>query len=236
MNFYRVIDDIRSYLYNRGEDMDYIESICEEAAEDLSGLIADSVSAALAEAENRGLESDMKDFAGDLTAVQSGDTFRIVTKSGKTNYSSPERKMLNSLLKNAKTAKDGSRYARIPIRDKKGPATNSMDVSKQRQAILEEQKAEIQADISQRGIGRDIGKAARDYASRFANPRSSDKTHSGSERSSTIRTVSSKQDPNSQWVIPAKDADATSILEDVNNQLVQSIQDAMRAVYERYVQ
>lgn len=233
MSFYRVVDDIRSSLHNRGYDRDYVDSICEEAAEALAGLVADVVAAALNDAEAAGLDAGIEDFVEELTAKQSGDTFVITTKSGRTNFSTPERKMLNSLLKNGKTAKDGSRYARIPINDKKVP-TSSFDVETQRQAHLTETKEQLDAGIRKGGLGQDIGKAARDFASSFAHIRKQAEPAKTRGRSSTIRTVSSKQDPNSQWVIPAKDKDAGSILQRINSQLEEELQNAMRAIYERY--
>ena len=233
MSFYRVIDDIKTSLYNQGYDANDVEDACEEAAEELSASIADLVANALYDAESAGLQAGMKDFVAELTAIQSGDDFVITTHSGRKDFSSPERKMLNSLLKNAKVAKDGHLYKRIPIRDKSSP-TSSVDVDRRRQSQLEGLKAKISADIGRGGVGRDIGKTARDFASSFAATRAESKPVASKERSSTIRTVSSNQDANTDWVVPAKHKDASSILDEVNARLIDGISHTLRDIYERY--
>lgn len=236
MSLYQVIDDIRSRLYGQGYEPYEIEDICETAAEYLSEMITDAVASALDEAERAGLESGMKDFVSDITAVQAGDTFLVVTKSGRTDYSTPKKRMRDALLKHAKVAKDGSRYARIPISDKGDRASSSFDVDKARSAHLEQVKSEIEADIRQGGIGRDIGKAARDYSSSFSAIRDQVKAETRSpKRSNTIRTVSSKQNPDTQWVIPPKHMDAADILSQVNLRLQDDIEHAKRQIYQEFV-
>jgi hypothetical protein len=236
MSFYRVIDEIRSKLYSLGYEDYEVEDACEEAAESLASDIADFVASALESAERMGLEEGMKDFVSELTAIQAGESFVIVTKSGRTDYSTPERKMRDALLKNGKTAKDGSRYARIPVGNNKSIPTSSFDVDKNRQAHLEKVKDDILADIRMGGLGRDVGKAARDYANSFADARKQARQpRNPGDRSGNVRTVSSKQDANSQWVVPAKHLDATTILNKVNNELHDSIEAAMRDLYNEYI-
>lgn len=234
MSFYRAIDSIRSSLYNQGYDPMDVDSVCEEAAEELSALIADIVAGALDEAESAGIQAGMKDFVAELTAIQMGDSFRITTTSGRHDYSTPKKMMLKSLLKNAKVAKDGSLYKRIPISDKGPNPTSSFDVDKSRNTHLEKVKNEINANIRSGGLGKDIGKAARDFASSFTGARENNKPAAGKRPVKAIVTASSKQNPDTQWVIPAKEMDAQDILEDVNQRLNRGIEDAMRLIYERY--
>jgi hypothetical protein len=49
-----------------------------------------------------------------------------------------------------------------------------------------------------------------------------------------FRTASDKQDPNSKWVRPAKKADMTEKLEQINNQLQDRIDDAIRYIMAQY--
>lgn len=84
----------------------------------------DLLNEALQKVKTQGASSDT--FVEEVTAVRNGDSYRITTDSGRTDFSIPSFPMLPNLLKNAKVAKDGSRYKVIPIAEKSSVKSDSI--------------------------------------------------------------------------------------------------------------
>ena len=119
--------------------------------------------------------------------------------------------MLNRLLTNAKPMKDGSGvYKVIPVgatgRERPKVSTNIYDAAKQ----INAERAE---------------NAKRQYAA--ISP-------TGSRGSVQFRTATSKQDPNQQWVRPAKTKDFTNEVTTLNKELQDTMDAKIRDIVRSY--
>jgi hypothetical protein len=92
-----------------GEMIDTIEKV----RSDIERVIRDKSENALQAAKDK--IALMGTRVNDLTVKKENGRVFIDTVSGKTKIDTPSRPMLGALLKNAKIAKDGSLYKRIPI-------------------------------------------------------------------------------------------------------------------------
>lgn len=239
MNVDSEIQQLRWYLQSAGYEPDEINSICNDVSIEISNGITEAVVSALQEAESIGLEMKADDFLSEISAVQTNDTFQIVTDSGRLDYSEPPFPMLPHLLQKGKQAKDGSIYRRIPIRDKSAQISNSSyHAAEERQAQLQESRKQILDDINRSAASPDVTKSASSYIDAFkqTRPPSNSNKH---ERSTsvgpvTIRTASSKQNPSSSWVLPAKEADMSNVIAEINDRLRNSILEVIRQTLMKY--
>lgn len=223
-------------LVNSGYSEDEAHEIMDIAAIEISNSIADAVANALQQAEEMGISQKASDFLSQLGAVQTGNSFMIATDSGQTDFSEPPFPMLPRLLKNAKMAKDGSMYKRIPVRGKSAVPKNSYQASQDRQSALDDAKQRIKDEVGKAIQSPNVNKAASSYAEAYRQNRVQkiDNQHSGSVGVPEIRTASSKQNPQTQWVMPGKDADFTGALMDINANLRATIEEIIRQITAKY--
>lgn len=231
------LDRLRSNLGNWGWSPSEVDSIIEVAAEDINNIIVEAVSNATSEAITHAETIGAQDFIDDIDVIQQGSIYLVSTKSGNTDFSILRTENLPNLLKNAKTAVDGSRYKVIPMRDKKprmGVSTfqsmsqQDRDVQAARSAITEKAqanrsaKATAMADQFRQNLARTISVRRKDPAQSMGEP--------------TFRTASSKQDPSKDWVIPEIDRDMTQYLLDLNDRIKDTVQAAVSTTISFYEQ
>lgn len=226
-------------LVEMGYDRVDAADIARNAAVQISDQIADAVADALHRAEQAGVEMGAMDFAAELNAHQLGSSFAIDTDSGRTDFSEPPFPMLPHLLKAGKVAKDGSIYKRIPIpknRPSKGMGTSSTQAVEQRASELEIAKQKVNDEVLSQSIMPDPMTAAKSYADAYRSARQpkKDRTRTQATGPVDIVTASSKQNPATQWVLPAKDFDMTATLADINANLQQTIEEIIRSTIARY--
>lgn len=236
MNANQELHQLKQRLIAAGYSYDEADAICDYAAAEIGDGIADAVASALAEAEEAGLAIGALDFAAELQAVPTGDIFQITTDSGRTDFSEPPFPMLSRLLKNAKTAKDGSRYKHIPVTDRTNRMKSSYEAVRDRQANLDLAKQKLNDDLSKGSGAPDVLAPARSYAEAFKQNRIPNRAERRQPRSGnvSIKTVSSKQDPSRQWVLPPKEHDMTGALMNINANLRATIEEIVRQTITKY--
>jgi hypothetical protein len=178
------------------------------------------VSTVVGEAEGKGASEFLKQIRLDSS---SGDV-EIATDSGTLDFSEPATPMLPWLLKNAKTSKDGSFYKVIPIGKSEGkPGKTIKDTSKGLKAMRE--------TTSMQGIAEGIASSF-NAGSPLVVTKSEPPSSSGSHE---FRTVSSKQDPSTSWVLPPKDRDMSSIVHEINARLRADIHTSVESILSKYL-
>lgn len=236
MNANQELYQLKQRLIAAGYSYDEADAICDYAAAEIGDGIADAVASALAEAEEAGLAIGALDFAAELQAIPTGDIFQITTDSGRTDFSEPPFPMLSRLLKNAKTAKDGSQYKHIPVADRPNRMKSSYETIRDRQADLDLAKQRLNDDLSKGSGVSDVLAPARSYAEAYKLNRTPKRSERrlGQSGSVSIKTVSSKQDATRQWVLPPKDHDMTGALMNINANLRATIEEIVRQTISKY--
>jgi len=229
------IDRLTHTLRFKGISNTVIESIVANVNQEIALGVTDLIADAVADAVKAGEDVGSEEFMSEVRSARAGGTFMVTTQSGQTDFSEPPFPMLPRLLKNAKVAKDGSTYKVIPLNSKKTVkrATNSMDIMEQinsnREAAKRVRVRETRDPlamatafsgmaVNNRGSGR--GKRKQDV-----------KAPTGT---ANFRTVSSKQDPSSQWVNPGKQANMTGVLRNINSELQQNIDQTILDIVRSY--
>ncbi len=205
VNAFFELDRLRSHLFSKGVDEATIEQIVSKASNEINTLARVRGEAAIDEAVQIGAEKESADFINQLRL----DTlnFEVTTDSGQLNFSEPPRPMLPFLLKNAKPIKDGSGvYKIIPV----GKSGNKPKFSTN---IVEEQRR-ISAERVER---------AKAHAKAIA--------PAGSQ---IFRTATSKQDPSTSWVQPAKEKNFATDVAAINQNLQNSLNDSIKDIIQKY--
>lgn len=234
------LQKLKQRLLAAGYETEEVTAICSSVATEVGTQIADAVAQALSQAESAGAALGAQDFVAELGAVSVGDHFLVTTDSGQTDWSEPPFPMLPHLLKNAKTAKDGSRYQRIPIANKSvSTGTSSYDAIKDRQGQLDEAKAKLNESLSaSTNNTTDMTAPAQSYVEAYKASRAPKRDKEYKRRApggtAEIRTASSKQNPDSQWVRPGKDFNMTTTLADINANLQSTINEIIEQAISRY--
>lgn len=188
------VDRLRSALRGRGFEESIIEHIAAKAEKEISLAIRDRLDSALEIAIQSGVQKDSADFINDLRPRP--DAFIIDTSSGMTDFSDPPFPMLDRLLaKGAKPMKDGSGvYKVIPI----GGTTG-------------QKKPPIHTNIfdAQKAIA----------AERYENALTQYNKIKPKGSKVEFRTATSKQNRQTQWVLPEKKKDFTEDLAEINSML-----------------
>jgi hypothetical protein len=217
-----------------------IDSICDEAAAEISNTTSDILADAMNAAVNAGGDVMSIDFIDQIRAVRTGSSFQIATDSGQTDFSEAPFPMLPSLLKNAKVAKDGSLYKVIPIKQKTSTSNSSMaktteaamqNINNARKAAKVEQGEDTRSHSSP-----DVMKGMSTVAAmqEISKTRKSSKKEKSEGPTINFRTASSKQDPSVSWVHPGKKVDLTGALNNINANLQDDIDKAIDDVVRRY--
>lgn len=234
------INRLRSSLNQRGWLPTEVDEICDLASNDINEIILDIVSSSVAEATDYALDIGAEEFVEDLDVIEVGGGFMISTRSGKTDYSTPARKMLPDLVKGGEVSEDGDRYKVIPVGSK---STTRMpkdifDTLQQRDSVLQEARAALNQQSLDNRSER-AGKMASHWKTVISRKLEERVAANKPQRVATIgkpsfKTASEKQDANTQWVIPAKEMDMTGYLMDMNKRIQDSIYSSVMLIVENY--
>lgn len=204
------LDALRAHLSSREVDPQQIEDILIEARQEIMDSLGERLNTSLESAVQAGVEKDSAEFINDLRPRP--DAFIIDTESGVTDFSDPPFPMLDRLLSgNVKTMKDGSGVYKVipvgtPSRSTKPPIhTNIFDAQK---AIMAERHSE----------------ASRQY---------SNIAPKGTK--AQFRTATSKQNRDTQWVLPAKEKNFAEDLSQINDSLHEDYDDLILNVIHSYM-
>lgn len=234
------ISRLRTYLLDRGWYDTEIEDICDLASRDINEVILEVVSNAVAEATEHAEELGAEEFIEEMDVVEVGNSFMITTLSGKTDFSIPERKMLPDLVKNGEISEDGNRYKVIPVGKKKEisrPMNIFSDLQQKQQAQQEARRSLLESNMDMRSArAQHMAGHFKQVISRRLNDIHSRRISKVEEKSDDIqfRTASEKQDPNTQWVIPAVKMDMTGYLMDMNRRIDDTIRDSVIYIIDSY--
>ena len=235
------VDRLRHMLIQGGYDISDAYTICDAVSDDINELMLDIAANAMTEATEYAGQIGAEEFIDDMDVVPYGGIFMITTRSRKTNYSESERKMLPSLLSNAKRATDGSMYKVIPITDKK-----RSNIPNNMFELLRDQRRQQVATrntmVQELKIGRSkgVGSMQERLRAMITNSRNSRKMFYTMSRPSVVtgdtvfRTASSKQYADTSWVRPARKLDMTGYLMDLNNKIDRVLFDSVRFLVRSY--
>jgi hypothetical protein len=209
VNLFLEIERLRSTLRSKGLEDEYVEVIAGKAETEISLALRDKLDAAMDLAIQSGVQKDSADFINDLRPRP--DAFILETASGSTDFTEPPLPMLDKLLaKGAKPLKDGSGvYKVIPVgkpseRSKTPIFTNIFDAQKS-----------ISAERYETAIAQYNKIAPKDSKINF-------------------RTATSKQNRNTQWVLPEKPKDFTEDLAEINSMLSNEYDDIVLGIIRSY--
>lgn len=207
INLFFELDRLRHTLQSKGVDDRTISNVVAKARSEIEFLVEQYGQEALDQAVEAGVQKRSPEFINELRL----DTlnFEVDTESRQTDFSEPPRPMLPFLLKNAKPMKDGTGFYKvIPV----GKPSDRQRVST---SIVDAQKR-IVAERAER---------AKSWQKSMA-----------PQGSVTFRTVTSKQDPTSQWVQPKKDKDFTGDLQAINEELTRKLDSSIQDIINSYLE
>jgi hypothetical protein len=243
---------LRQSLRLKGFSENMIDTICADVVREISSMTSDLLADAMNEAVNVGGDIGSVDMIEELRAVRSSGSFEIITDSGKTDFSEAPFPMLPKLLKNAKVSSEGHLYKVIPIENKgaKGTSPNSKKISVTVDAAyrsVNEARKSAKADrdavkTSDSSLSKmdPLSNATTLAAMQSLSNARNRNASAGMEKTKTrgpavdFKTASSKQDPNTQWVMPGKVRNAGPALRDINVRLQESIDDAIDRIIRKY--
>jgi hypothetical protein len=208
INIMLELQSLRSILESKGLDSDVIDSILDKAREDINNAVQEIGMSALQSAVEVGTEKGSAEFVNQVMLDNIG--MQITTESFNTSFSEPPKPMLPYLLQGAKPLKDGSGvYKVIPVGSpsrspKPSIASNIYDAWKYENARRVEAARQNFENIAPRGS------------------------------KAEFRTATSKQDANTQWVIPSKEKDFTEDLSQINEDFQDQLSDKIRDIIREY--
>lgn len=204
------LDRLRVTLRNRGLDAKAIEMIVDKAGREISEVFKEQGESAMQRAIEAGVAQRSPEFINEL--ILDPSSMELRTESGNMEFTDPPYPMLSRLLQNAKPIKDGSGvYKIIPVgksgHGKPKVSTNIYDALKK----INAERAET---------------ATKQYNAIVP---------SGS-RGTQFRTATSKQDANTQWVIPAKTKNFSEDVKSINKELADTMDDKVRNILQSYIE
>jgi hypothetical protein len=209
INTFLEIERLKATLKSRGLSDETVELIAKKAEAQIAKELSAQIDSAMEVAIQSGVQKDSADFINELRPRP--DAFILDTMSGITDFSDPPFPMLDRLLAHgAKPLSDGSGvYKVIPV----GTPSNKP-------------KKEIYANIfdAQKAIS----------AERYATALSQYNKVIPKGSKVQFRTATSKQNRNTQWVLPAKEKDFTEELQEINNMLRNSHDDIILKVIREF--
>ena len=223
-----VVIALRQRLRMKNKSADRIDELVYQAENDLNIAILDIVTDNLQQVQQLALEYGIDDFVENVHIHANGGSFDIAIAGGKTDFSTPAVEMLPSLLRAGKTSKDGSVYRVIPlptIREFKTRSLSNVDAMQSRAAEIKKERIDHNRSL-------DAGRMARNLAA--STPRVTMNVATTPAVGKEFRTATSKQDPATQWVRPARDINITNELMDINSRMDAQIRDVSRSIIHRY--
>jgi hypothetical protein len=230
------LERLRSTLKTKGLSDSQIERLYANASSEISMAITDAVASAMRQAVEIGEEARAHQFLKEIKATRFGNGFEITTDTGQTYFKEPPFPMMSALLKSPKVAKDGSLYKHIPMAEKNDSRpTSSMDAAVM---INQAQKDAKNNWSSSKDVTAGAAQFSGAFAAAKANNRNSGVRQANSQKNAKgavkFKTVSSKQDPSSQWVRPAKETDMTGPLMNINSELRKQIESDIMSIIQSY--
>jgi hypothetical protein len=214
------LNSLRYDLINQGADPNEVEFLIDRICERARDIAASALQAGVSKAIDAAQQMKAKGFEGQIAVKHIYNGLEIGTDTGNLDFSTPPFPMLSKLLARGKTSKDGSTYRVIPIGT--GASRSSTETVKDVSAGLDV--------ISQTKIKRNMSDMMADMASSFGQgARSIVRTTPSISASNkpTFRIASSKQDANSKWVIPARQADLHPVIQEINSSMKGDIESAI---------
>lgn len=225
------LERLKGTLRMRGFSNEEVDAISRRASNEISEAVTEAIAWALERATEAGVAAEADKFISELRAVYTGNTFAVMTDSGVTDFSEPPFPMMARLLKNPKVAKDGSLYKVIPMGGKSTPTdlvSAQRSIANARNNVSDNQVNPFNAGMQFSG-----NFSAQKMAERNEQMRAN-KMQRGNKDGVKFRTVTSKQDPSKNWVIPGKDKDMTIILLEINNDLKEVIESSVMGIIQSY--
>jgi hypothetical protein len=234
------LNSLRMYLLDgRGWTPQEVEQICDLASRDMNEVMLDVVSNAVAEATDYAIEIGADEFVEDMDVISVGGTFMITTLSGSADYSTPEKQMLPHLLKNAeRSPTTGNRYKVIPV-----GSTNTTSIPKSSFGVAQERQKRLREarDVLAQNTQDKRSARADAMVNKFrevmhrnlaVKQEKQEAVHSNSDV--TFRTATDKQNPSTDWVIPAKEMNLTGYLMELNKRVQDSIEQSVLYIVNSY--
>jgi hypothetical protein len=214
-------------LFDSGIEVNSVYSIMSEAESAINSAIDELVLQSLEEAIAYAEDSNVPEFAEDVMIVDRFGIKQLESRSGDFFYSKSEIKNLNNLIKNGKVSKDGSKYKVIPVGKK--TIRSSFDDMKARQNIQSETRAAMLSDSMNKRIGSISESMSNSIRDKIRSLKAS------ASKEADFKTASSKQDENSSWVIPARDADLNQYVNNLNQELEVAIESVIMSVVDSFI-
>lgn len=200
------LERLRATLRSRGLDENTVTTLVNKADDEIESAMAERMQIAMNEAIAAGVEKKSADFINDLRPAPGA--FQLDTYSGNLDFTEPPYPMLSHLLQGAKPMKDGSGvYKVIPVGE---PS----------------KKPKVMGNIfdTQKAIEVERLEAAKAQYNKVAPAGSKAK----------FRTATSKQSQLTNWVLPTKEADFTSTVKEINNDLDSALESIIVDVIRDY--
>jgi hypothetical protein len=204
-NIFFEIDKLKATLRAKGLEESHVDAIAQNAYNEIELSLKDKLNEAMDQAIADGVEKRSYEFINDLQP--NPGAFILETKTGQEDFSSPPKPNLYNLLTNPKVSKDGTLYKVIPV----GKKSNRPPIANN---IFDAQKKIM--------------------AERHESAHQNYKKMSPAGSKVQFRTVTNKQDQNSQWMLPATDEDFSSTMHTINNDLQESYHSIIKQVIQSY--
>jgi hypothetical protein len=209
VNVFLEIERLKTSLRSRGVEEQFVENIASKAEIEIGLVLRERLDSAMEVAVQSGVQKESPEFINELRPRP--DVFIIDTESGSTDFSDPPLPMLDKLLaRGAKPMKDGSGvYKVIPVGGDNGTKRPAIHTN-----IFDAQKA-IAAERYENAVAQ-YNKIA---------PKGS---------KANFRTATSKQNRQTQWVLPEKEKDFTEDLAEINNLLLADYDNLVLGIIRSY--
>ena len=205
LDLYMEIQRLEGYMRIKQIPEEEIRIISSKARAELELEITSLLDKYKEEAKEIGDAKGLDNFVEQVTEIQIGSGFNIGTTSGKTDFTVPPFPMLPKLLKNAKVAKDGTLYKKIPMK----------------------QKTKVSSINAMKKMNSNLKRGSRNKASK------KDERYSGGAPTD-FRMATSKQDASTKWIHPGKEGNMGPVLADMNARLEAEIDNIIQQVIDKY--
>ena len=232
------LNRLRWRLHDLGWSYSDVDAIIEQAEADVDQIIVDVVTDAVAKATDYAIDLGAEEFIEDMEVEEFGGFYRITTASGRTDFSEPEKKMLPHLLQNAEANPEtGIKSKVIPV-GARGSKKDIFSVMRARQSEITAKREELLLNTARSDRAAMMAARFRDIidsslATRRQERQAQNTRMDGSEVK--FRTASSTQDPENDWVIPAKEMDMTGFLMSLNTEMQEAVNYAIPRLVNIYI-
>lgn len=209
VNVYLEIQRLKYTLTSKGIEEEHVEIIAQKAHNEIMLALKNKLYDALDTAVRLGVDNGSVDFINELRPRE--DAFLIETESGMVEFGNPPFPMLDKLLANgAKPMKDGSGvYKVIPVGEPSKKPKQSIHSN-----IFDAQKAL--------------------FAERYESSVNQYNKIAPKGSKVNFRTVTSKQNRSTDWVLPEKKKDFTEDLQEINRSLERDHDEIVMSVIRSY--